>query len=298
MLTAYYDLAFSPPTYDIVAFLSAAEIERRKGGDANPMQVVILPGPKDGFRNDRFWPFSISMREQMRDRVAAPMCNMMPCTSVKIAEFRPKVPNPGSIGFAQSLYGLRVHVDALRRGIRPLRAPLTLRTKPKQVTITLRESEHWPERNSNANAWLEAALEIRLRGYDVMVVRDSARADAQFGDFATSPPASRDLEKRAQLYGSSACNLFVNNGPAWFALALDAPVLMLKPTVEGLMRTCSAGYFRECGIEPGGQIPGSPKYQRIEWAEDRADAIVTGFERFMSAQVVLGSINAESPFHR
>jgi hypothetical protein len=90
------------------------------------------------------------------------------------------------------------------------------------------------------------------------------------------------LEFRANLYRSAECNLFVSNGPAWFALALDAPVLMLKPTVEGLMSTCSASYFRDCGLPEGGQIPGSPAYQRIVWAPDTRANIVAAFDAYMA----------------
>lgn len=286
MLTAYYDLQFSPPTYDVVAALSLFEVERRAKCPDDPLHVVFVPGSNGGFRRDRFWPQSIPMRELMRDRVAVPMAKMMPTTSVEVLQYRPNKIAPNSIGFGQSLYGLAVHVKALAAGIRPLRAPLTPRRNPKLITITLRECEHWPQRNSNVNAWLSAAIAIRERGYDVVIVRDAAMADAGFGDFTIRPDVSRDLERRAQFYRSAICNLGVNNGPVWFAIALDAPVLMLKPTVEGVMHTCSAKYFQECGIEPGGQIPNSPDYQRIVWADDAADNIVQAFDAFMGSDAL------------
>lgn len=288
VFTAYYDLRCSPATYDIVAFLCAAEAHRRREAKrrhldrVEPMQIIMLPGPFGGFRRDDFWPPTIRQREMMRDNVAVPMAKMLGATSIEVSSFRPGEPLQNSIGFGRPMYGLSVQVEAMREGVRPLRAGPPPRQKDRLVTITLREAEHWPERNSNVDAWMQAALAIRTMGFDVIVVRDTERADAAFGDIETSPKASRDLYQRGWLYERAACNMFVNNGPAWFAMALDAHVLMLKPTVEGLTRSCSADYFRECGIEPGiGQIPGAPSYQRIVWQEDEAKSIIAAFDDFI-----------------
>lgn len=289
MLTAYYDLACSPPTYDIVAFLCEVERARIERG-AEKVSIQILPGPAGGFRRDKFWPCSVDERQKMLDHVAAPMARMLPSIAqVAIWKHRPPDVAPKSIGYGASLYGLRVQVDAMKSGIRPLRptSPLSegwpnYQYGNRLVTITLREAEHWPQRNSNVSAWRDAAQAIGAVGFDVLVIRDTLYADELLWKVTTCPQASRDLECRANLYRAAVCNLFVNNGPAWFAMALDAPVLMLRPTVEGVMHTCSAAYFRECGIEPGGQIPSAPSYQRIVWANDSTENIVRAFNEFMS----------------
>lgn len=284
ILTAYYDLHRSPASFDVVAFLLAAE-QARIARAEDQVSIQILPGPEGGFRRDKFWPHSVEERRRMLYRVVYPMCCMLPSAAeVVVCEERPAEPAAKSIGFMESLYGLRVQVDAMRAGMRPLRPPRDVSRDPRLVTVTLREAEHWPERNSNVPAWIAAAEAVADRGYKVRIIRDTFRA----GDRLTaaesigepSALAATDLKYRANLYRSAACNLGVSNGPLWFALALDAPVLMLKPTVENLMRTCSAAYFRECGIEPGGQIPGAPPYQRLVWADDTAEAIVTAFEEY------------------
>jgi hypothetical protein len=92
---------------------------------------------------------------------------------------------------------------------------------PSLVTLTLRECEHWPERNSKVEEWQKAAVAIRSMGYRARIVRD-ARFDGTL-----------DLESRANLYRSAACNMFVSNGPAWFAMALDAPAVIMRPATEG-----------------------------------------------------------------
>ena len=287
VLTAYYDLAFSPASYDVVAFLLAAENWRRENG-GGPLRIEILPGPNDGFRCDRFWPYTIPERQQMLDKVVLPMCSMLPDSEVVAPGNNRPWKAPGlSMGYNEPCYGLALQVQMLARGIRPLRpwSGVDLIRKPI-VTITLREADHWPERNSNVPEWLAAAGEIERQGYAVTIIRDTLRAGSDYIDnrpIKHSVHAARNLMARAQVYRAAVCNLFVNNGPAWFALALDAPVLMLKPTVENLMPTCSAEYFRACGIQ--NQIPWAPDHQRLVWAEDTTENILSAFCGFMGQDV-------------
>lgn len=283
MLTAYYDLAVCPPTYDIVAFLCAAERERLRGKE-DRLSIEILPGPKDGFRDDKFWPYGREALEAVLHHIAMPMAAMLPSggRDVVLRQARPERPSANAIGLGQRLYGTKTFMECMAVGIRPLRATgKPMPRNPRLVTITLREAEHWPERNSNVPEWLAAAQAIRGRGYLVTIVRDTCKADVPFGDFGIDPQAARHLSARARLYESAVCNLFVNNGPAWMAMALDAAVLMFKPTVENLMPTCSAKFFAACGVPTRGQIPGAPAYQRLVWREDTADAIVEAFEDFI-----------------
>ena len=257
VLTAYYDLKCAPPTFDIVAFLCAVERQRRQRG-CDAVAIEILPGPVGGFREDNLWPHSIAERWQMLHRVAVPMAWMLPHATVRVCDDRPPHALPLSIGWQQSLYGLKLQLECMAAGVRPLRPAADPVRNPRLVTMTLREAEHWPQRNSNAEAWRRAGEIIAAHGFEVVVVREARFADMPLGSLRIDAAASRDLNARASLYRSASCNLFVSNGPAWFALALDAPVLMLKPTTENLMGTCSAHYFRSCGIEHGAQLPGAP----------------------------------------
>jgi hypothetical protein len=278
MLTAYYDLAVSPPTYDIVAFLSHAESCRQLTG-ADKLRVAILPGPRAGFRNDQLWPHDIATRIRMRDRVAVPMAAMLPGAEVEVCDARPRSPAANAIGWQQRLYGFKVHLAALSRGVRPLRPKGAFERRiANLVTITLRECEHWEPRNSDLEAWHVAALAIRGLGYTVAIVRDARYSGVRFGDFSSDSQASHDLEMRGRLYRAAALNLFVNSGPAWFAVALDAPVMIFKMVVEGLMPTVSASYFTACGLPPGRQLPAP--HQQIVWEDDTFAAIFSAFKRW------------------
>jgi hypothetical protein len=280
MLVAYYDLQTSPPTYDIVAFLLAVEHHRIRCGESS-IAIRVLPGPVAGFRRDKYWPFTITGRNLMLNQVATPMARMLPsATEVSLWRTRLK-PEANSIGYGRSLYGLRVLIECLKHGVRPLRAPNGgPQFNPKLITMTLREAEHWPERNSNVAEWISAAKEIMARGHRVVIVRDTYFANVEIEGIETSRESSLNLNARAQLYRSAACNLFVSNGPGWFALALDAPVLMMKPTTESINH-CSSRSLSACGLIPGQQIPNAPAYQKIIWDDDNAISIVDAFDQYM-----------------
>ncbi len=141
-------------------------------------------------------------------------------------------------------------------------------------------------RNSRVDEWRAAALALSLSGFDVVVVRDTVKADEDFGGVMTSPEASRDLEDRARLYRSAALNMFVSNGPAWFALALDAPVIMFRPATDKAGKLSGYAAMAASGLPKGAQLPNAPAHQRLVWEDDKADRIVQEAADFMAHQDV------------
>lgn len=300
MFTFCYDMAKNLPSFDIVNATMAADELRRDRGEAR-LAIAILPGPQDGFRNGKIWPEPHTPgRQAMMHNVVIPMCRMLPsAASVVNLGYRPAelagMPGYGDAVLADSF------VRAYARGVRPLRPAAAPASDPRLVTITLRECEHWPTRNSKVAQWIAAANAIAGRGFEVVVVRDTLRADEPLPDviaddppIKTDPAAARDLEARAALYRSAACNLFVSNGPAWFALALDAPVVMLRPASPDAGRCATPEYLKRCGITPGKNLPGAPAHQRIVWADDTADAILAAFDDFMAGAATIGGARREA----
>jgi hypothetical protein len=286
-LEVCYDLQYSPPTYDITSSLCGyEEIRVRMGYDA--INIFIAPGPRDGFRNDRLWPYTTEGRLQMLNRVAIPMCHLLP--SVRSVTMLPdRFHLSRVLKFANtSYYGLMRQVEACRKGIRPLRPHGPIKPDSKLVTITLREAEHWPERNSQVSEWVVAGDQIEHMGFRVVFARDTLKAEKPLDDFALcSYSASVDLDARAQLYASALVNMGVSQGPLWMALAMDVPVLMLRPCHENLFgRTNGLEYFERCGIPRDGQMPGAPPWQRFVWEDDTTGNIVRAFERFLHEGVV------------
>jgi hypothetical protein len=285
VLEVCYDLKYSPPTYDITSGLCGfEEIRVRMGYDA--IEITIAPGPRDGFRNDRLWPYTVEGRQQMLSQVARPMCDMLPSVrSVTMMYDRSQLP-PGLKFANNSYYGTLRQVEACRKGIRPLRFPGITAPDPKLVTITLREAEHWPERNSQVHEWMKASYQIEKLGFNVVFIRDTLRANVPLRDdenfMVERRDAAFDLDKRAELYASAAVNMGVSQGPLWMALAMDVPVVMLRPACDQLGMTHGSEYLQRCGIPRGGQIPGAPKWQRLVWEDDTSANIVHAFTEYIN----------------
>jgi hypothetical protein len=273
MNRACYDLAHNPPTFDAVAFF--VQVAERFG--AEPVHIDIAPGPITGFRDDNLWPRGHAARVSLLMNIVVPLFELLPNTTISTSRDRS--------GFGANEYTIpwKHFVRCMGKGIRPLR-PRPMERHRDLVTITLREADHTPERNSNLPEWLAATREIEAAGYQVVFIRDSLRADEPLPGVHSAPFASRDLSARASLYGSAVCNMFVSNGPAWLAMACDAPALVLNPNCEALGRPYNAAWFAECGIEPGHQYPNTPTHHRFVWQLDTRDAIVSAFDDFMRDQ--------------
>lgn len=283
MFHAYYDLGCSPPTFDVVSFLCEVERERLARAEEE-VTIHIIPGPKNGFRDDGFWPFDAEERRKMLTNVVCPLVRMLPSASVEIDTDRPGE----GFGLNESRYGLPYQVRACADGVRPLRAtPPEAYSGPRRepyVTVTLREAEHWPQRNSRLSEWLKAASHFRECGYQVIFVRDTLNAIDEIPGESASPFAARSIACRGMLYSGAALNMGVASGPMSMALAMDVPTLMFRPTCEGLAPQFSASAFFNAGVPPGGQFPGMPKHQRLVWCEDTTEAIVAAFNAFMAGE--------------
>ncbi len=280
-MQAFYDLKRCPPSFDIVSFAMRAELERIRRGDAS-IEMHILPGPVGGFRADNLWPPTIAEREHMRENVVVPMLWMLPSVGdVTTHTARPLQASHLDFGFDEYSMHFSHFVAAMAQGVRPLR-PSELPRNRKLITITLREAVHWPERNSHFSQWLVVARCLELEGLEVVFVRDTHCADWPIDGHACDPEASRSLDRRGALYRSAACNLFVSNGPAWFAIACDAPALVFRPACEALGACYGNDFWKSCGVKPGLQIPGTPAHQHLFWCEDNAADVLAATRDFMA----------------
>lgn len=266
MLTAYYDLNLCPPTFELVSFRLRVEQERRRLGE-DRVKIVFLPGHRDGFRHDNAWPHTTAGRLHMLEQVAIPICRLLPECEVEMANGPHLAPVP-IFGVRAREYGHDRFVSAFAEVGGFLRPQGELIAELPTVTITLREADHWPERNSRVDEWLKVSDLISRMGYAVVMIRDGSK----------HPMA---IEERAAIYRAAVCNLFICNGPAFLSFACDAPTLMFRPTDETLGGVFSSLHWRVCGVEPGQQMPGTPAHQRVIWDDDRADVIMNAFTDFI-----------------
>lgn len=261
-----YDLAISPPSFDCISFVLHVNGLKRQ----DELKILISPGPRDGFRPDNCWPLETEIRKKLLDGIVVPACKMA-TSSVEVLN----EPIDLVYGCGRRRYGIEFLVEEFKLGNRSLRPIQELAKNDKLITITLREADHWPERNSDVGEWIKVAQELS-KSYRVVFIRDTAKVDEPF-DYETDRIASIDLDYRGALYRSAFCNLFANNGPAWFCFAIDAPAIVCK-LVTGDGWYYSENFWRHYGIKD--QFPGSPTYQRVTFDTDKFEVIMREFEKW------------------
>jgi hypothetical protein len=268
-MQAVYDLNYCPPTFNFLEWMMNMDVERRVHGFKN-LKVWLRPGATEGFREE---PTTLNTESKrlMLDNVVRPILKM----------FSAQEGGKGKHSRPMS-YVVGPCVAAVKKG-----APVPLFGPDRKsmvwahklvgnepfVTITLRESYYWPQRNSNMEAWLAFAKTLKER---VIFIRDTDRADEEIPGFETCPTASVDLEKRTALYSRARMNYFVSNGPAMLA--------MMTPTIPYVcfMPNPSNGYFcnssewlkKHSDIQRGDQWPWATERQRMVWDDDTLENII------------------------
>jgi hypothetical protein len=281
MLLGMLDLETWQPSYTVMSLLIDLEVARRATGERD-MEIEFNPGTIKGFGRYHRWPREHEDKVKCLNNIALPMCHMLPgVTSVRILKERRERPahaigSPGN-------YDWSSFMNAYRAGIRPLRYHVDPGYKnPKLITITLREcgKVHWSARDSNVKQWVAAASELIKMGYEVVVLRDARFANVPLAQLTISPHASMHVAYRAELYNRAALNLFVNNGPAWFAMAMDLPTILFRPTCEGAGKSHTKVSSAAHGVIEGRQIEGAPAHQVLSWTSDDCASILAAVAAF------------------
>lgn len=288
MLTAYYDLATSPPTYNFFDFLLTAEGKRLELGEQR-MRVRILPGPVEGFRRDRLPPYGGDERSRWLENICMRMPELLPSCGEPAQMDDGTVFNDGpSIGRGEYLVGFHTNVNAARRGLAPFTGDtkITNRYRARHgayVTISMRETAWYASRQSKLENWLPAADAIKAMGYEVVFVRDAAKAEEVVPGHRIEPGASKRIVERASLYAGAKMNLGISNGPMWFAWFMGVPVAIFNLVHTDEPYT-SAETFKACGLPLGEQLPNARTRQRLVWEKDTAGAIVNTFRDLMGVR--------------
>lgn len=281
MLTAYYDLSRNPPTFNFFDFLLTAERRRRKIG-VDRLRVKIIPGPVEGFRQDRLPPYGGAERTRWLENICIPMPCLLPSCGFPAVMDDGVAPDGPSFGKGEYLVGFKHNVDAAKEGCYPFRALPDVTQKYRQaygdnyVTVTLRETGWWAGRQSRLDHWVPAARYIRDMGYRVVFIRDAMKADEPIEGFPTEPEASRNVLKRASLYAGAVMNIGIANGPLWFAWFLGAPVAIFN-LVHDDEPCASVRSYEGAGLRAGEQLPNGGSRQRLIWQKETPELIVDTF---------------------
>jgi hypothetical protein len=302
---AVYDLAAGPVTYDFIYFLMLAEHFRATSGRLG-LYVVFVPAEGDGFRHstsrDRFLE---------RDRKLWRLLNLLaPCASLvtncigmHVCASRADAATFLRDAPAERVFPTRYTIDkpvcpyllphVLREAehrpdIRALQAPplanvivqrwlRELGAGKPVVSITLRQSEFQPLRNSNVAAWRQFAGRCTQMGFHPVFIPDTEallKGDAAaLSDFTVLDLPAFSIGYRMAVYEQSFLNMMTNSGPA--SLCMFHPAarsLVFKMLVPSIL-TCSPEYFINHGLQPGAQLPFAGPGQTITWQDDDAESI-------------------------
>lgn len=306
---AFYDLDKGPLTYDFIQYLVLAERFRVAAGKRN-LHVVIVPGRHEGFRNesprDRF--LNAARKEWRLRQLIVRACDLTPsCTGVT------RMPNRAEAGAllaridAAGIFPPAYSVDAptcpyllpfvlqfAANGpdIRSLEAPPVVAALVRNlfdsmagsapvITITVRQSDFQPERNSRIDAWMEFAASARDRGFCPVFIPDTEavlrEAQAEMPGFHVFPLAALSMAFRAAAYQESWFNMMTSNGPYTLCFYnARARCSVFKLIVPGVA-TASARFHIHQGLQPGAQLPFAGPLQRLIWEDDSAPIIEREF---------------------
>lgn len=295
VLTAFYDLAVGPVSFDFVVFLVKAELARRQCR-ADWLHVVIVPfaqGVGGMFRDKsqfydehearwRLWNICIPACPLLRASVTfAP--DWERARLLKAGEIWPEDWDRQTLKHRRHLIGDVIsaargglaipRLNASEHARRSARAAFGRRGRPV-VTMTWR-STYLEERNTRAPQWLEALHHIEDRGYSVLVMRDTREAldaGAGYGEL--------NLDLRMACYQEAALNLQANNGAASLCWFSERPYRMFG---AGVPADEWDGLFVKQGLPLGESWPWAGPQQKLVYGEVTAGQIIGEFEAWASA---------------
>jgi hypothetical protein len=292
-LTAFYDLAVSPASYDFVTFLAIADIAR-KASNIDRMHVVIVPADTaTGFRIDHK-PNTTENKIWRRDHLLVPLCRLASASHAVCAtradaeryliaaenvwppQYTPTSPVPaymmGQLISLSRKAGIKASFKAseqAKQWVEEWKVP------GPYLTLTMRET-YTDLRNSDKGAWADFRKWATYNGWWVVVIPDTDRAGKcePLGAIAAVNP-----DVRLALYEGAAMNLGVNNGPMSLCWYTDNPHLTFKMVTKGWVSTEPA-FFERQGFPIGSQYPHSTRNQKLVWEDDTFGAIKTHFEEW------------------
>ncbi len=322
VLYAFYDLAMSPPTFDVVDFLLLAELERRETGCA-ALHVVIVPGRNQGFREGDA-PYDLDSKHWRLRNILVPCCWLIPmCQHVTVCVSREEAQEIQGV-LAKRVFpkGYTVRVPIERHmyshvvaatssgAVLPslqatpqakafMKEWLQLRAGDRRViTMTLRECSYQPERNSRLEDSVRFARSLDPTAYCPVFVRDIETAvkppPAELAGLLVCDAAVWSVELRAALYELSYLNMGVNNGHCILFMLNQRSRYLLFKMITPSVGVTTERFLRHIGIPPGSQLPGATPFQRIVWNDDELHVMKEAFsdmsklfQRQESASVVV-----------
>jgi hypothetical protein len=288
VLTAFYDFAVSPASFDFTTFLCTTGIARDLGNCGHAHVVFVPADNPTGFRIDGK-PTTTENKTWRLHNLLVPLCRLIGATYTVCAtrDDARKYQN-GSIwptgytvdnpvpcywfGDLKQLAKYRplpvFHVDPEAKRLIESYDVL----KGRYVTITMRNT-YGTARNSNEDAWAAFRKHAYKKGYWPQVIPDTE--DCAWADGVGAMAAINPLVRHA-LYAGAAMNLGVNGGPMALCYYGGLPYLQFRMVSDYYSTT--PDHFRRMGLPVGTQMPWSREDQRCVWEDDTAETLIREFD--------------------
>jgi hypothetical protein len=286
-LKALYDLNHAPVTFDFAAFVVAAECYRQLEGYDDIDLTILSAGFRQKTKRD-----TVTSEEEKRwriDGILMQCCTLFPTVTTvtktdipsdTVYDFPPRGPEatPYMLFQANNLY----KCGANPKGC--VKAPAFANELVPQadITLTIRSSRHFPERNVVMDDWLNFHDYINYHtSYSVIVVpdqEDPGMLRDWHGDVYL--PAAYDLRLRYALYEQAKMNVVSANGPTSLLYFTDAPFIQFDALRGGTIP--AELYHRMFGFESGHQPPWLNKNQCLAWEDSTLESLKRRFGEIMA----------------
>lgn len=297
-LTAFYDLAVGPVSFDFVVFMVQAEMERRKIG-AQRMHAVIVPmagGVGGMFRDKRHLYDEHEMRWRLWN-ICIPACQLLGASFTLATDWQqarrlasdkdwkcwPHDWDKQTLGARRHLIGGVIGPAKTGVAVPRLEASPHARRKVAEcckrlgrplVTLTLRNT-YLRERNADRAAWESLKRHIENRGFATAMIEDTDSALSRGSGFG-----ELNLDLRMAMYQEAAINLHSNGGAASLSWFSDKPYLFFG---AGIPADEWGGLFVKQGLPLGDTWPWASPGQRLIYKPATFDVMREEFDAWAGA---------------
>lgn len=268
-----YNLSAGVLSFDCLPWLINAEMNRVREGAPGPLKIRFFRNFGDKLVFQKY-------HRQMFENVLGPLTGMLGADMNDVEGGRGNF----STTYKEIVEASRAGEPVPRLKPDPEIFDIVAKGVGQPITITLREADHYPHRNSNLAAWVKFGKELAAKGEEVIFIRDTAKADEPIDGVFTYPEASTCINTRVSLYKLAKHNFFISNGPASLNFHLDNPMTMFVELDYEQLQFYRPGWpdwWKEHhGIGPGENFPWFNAKQNIVWEKDSYENICEAWERW------------------
>ncbi len=312
-LYCFYDLRYSPITFDFLHFLVFAEVVRRKRNFAH-LSVLICTGDDRLFRQHTEKDVVLDDDEKLwrLRHVIAPACWSLPsCRGVWIAHDRGDVrgfhatldqrqvfPLNYTPESPQIAFTIRQMVALHNAGcdLNVFEAPANAKRKVAEwvlankihrpiAALSLRYDQWHLWKNSNLNEWQKFEEHLLGQGLQPVVIPDTFLAlrglfPPTAADTKMFFQGSLDFELRAAMYDAAFVTISSHGGPAMYNLfRQDSRCLIFQGDEPN---PNEAEFFRMWNVKWGDQPPWASPLQRIVFQRDSFENLVNSLDALIA----------------